>query len=377
MTPTAPAVRAPRGLYLHGSVGTGKSFCMDLFFDHCHHVKMKRRTHFHAFMLDVHRRIHHWRHRPRASHDTSFDPIPPLADSLASEAWLLCFDEFQVNDVADAAILHRLFRALYDRGIVVVSTSNRPPEDLYKHGLQRELFLPFIDLVRQRNIVHNLDSGVDYRLVGERASRVVYFVGTADANRQLEALFAQLVGSTPVRPMSLPLSSNDANSNRRLEVPRAAKGVAYFTFDELCCEAVGAAEYITLANNFHTVCLEGVPRMTINNKNEARRFIILIDELYEHRCKFACSARALPDALFAGPPAVSDERRAYIDKAVRESADNFEMLFTGEEEAFMFARAQSRLQEMQSSTYLEARWRGKEGALDNRHNNINNIINKK
>jgi predicted ATPase len=157
-----------------------------------------------------------------------------------------------------------------------------------------------------------------------------------------------------VRARSLALSANDASSNRRLEVPRAAKGVAYFTFDELCLDALGAAEYITLANHFHTVCVEGVPRMNVSNKNEARRFIILIDELYEHRCKFACSARAAPDSLFAGPPAVSAERRAYIDKAVRESADNFELLFTGEEESFMFARAQSRLQEMQTTAYLES-----------------------
>lgn len=336
---------------------------MDLFYEQCGHVALKRRTHFHAFMLDVHRRIHRWRHsRPRPSSTSgaaAHDPIPPLADALAGEAWLLCFDEFQVTDVADAAILHRLFRALYERGIVVVSTSNRQPRELYQNGLQRELFLPFIALVHERNVVHCLDSGVDYRLVGERdAQRRVFFVGGVDANRQLEAAFARLVGDTPVQALSLTLTANDADSNRRLEVPRCAKGVAYFSFDELCVAALGAAEYITLANHFHTVCVHSVPRMTVLNKNEARRFIVLIDELYEHRCKLLCAAQSEPRDLFVGPPPVDDAQRAAIDRAVRDSADDWQLMFTGEEEAFMFARAQSRIMEMQSTNYLTAKWRG-------------------
>jgi protein AFG1 len=221
--------------------------------------------------------------------------------------------------------------------------------------LQRELFLPFIDLVYERNIVHNLDSGVDYRLVGERAARSSILLAPPTPIVSSRQLFAQLVGSSAgaarARSRSRPTTPARIAASRCRAPPRA---LPTFTFDELCLDALGAAEYITLANHFHTVCVEGVPRMNVANKNEARRFIILIDELYEHRCKFACSARAAPDSLFAGPPAVSAERRAYIDKAVRESADNFELLFTGEEEAFMFARAQSRLQEMQSTAYLES-----------------------
>jgi len=348
----------PQGLYLYGDVGTGKSFCMDLFFEHCTHVPLKRRTHFHAFMLDVHRRIHRWRHRPRSASPQSHDPIPPLADALAAESWLLCFDEFQVNDVADAAILHRLFRALYQRGIVVVSTSNRQPSDLYQNGLQRELFLPFIALVHERNVVHCLDSGVDYRLVGARDARCVYFVGGADATAKLEATFRDLVGDTPVQALSLRLTAADADSTRRLDVPRCAKGVAYFSFDELCVGALGAAEYITLANHFHTVFVHGVPRMTVRNKNEARRFIVLIDELYEHRCKLLCSAQSEPSGLFVGPAPIDSAQRAAIDRAVRDSVDDFELMFTGEEEAFMFARAQSRIMEMQATSYLTSKWRG-------------------
>lgn len=330
-----PIEQRPRGLYMYGDVGCGKTFIMDMFYECCP-SQPKHRVHFHSFMLDVHRRIHRWRvNRRSASED---DPIPPLVAELAAEARILCFDEFQVTDIADAMILHRIFKGLIDdHGVVTVSTSNRPPTDLYKNGLNRGSFLPFIDFLQKRCIVHNLNSGIDYRLsTGAGANASVFRTPiNADTTLALDSLFAELAHHKPAAHKQIKIKG----LARQLQVPRAARGVARFTFSELCGQPHSAADYLALAGHFHTLVLDQIPQMTLNEKVEARRFITLIDALYEHKVKFICSAAASPDQLFV---------------AGSSPADNISNFAASEEEVFAFSRAVSRLIEMQSSEYLEA-----------------------
>jgi len=301
---------ATQGLYIFGSVGTGKSMLMDLFFAAAP-VAKKRRVHFNAFMLEVHQSLHRWRR------EASGDPIPPLARSIAEATRLLCFDEFQVEDIADAMLLGRLFEALFEDGLVVVATSNYAPDDLYKDGLQRENFLPFIALLKERLDILELDGGKDYRrrLIQELD---VYRtpLGPA-ATAALDEAFARLTDSAVPAPVTLSFQG------RQLTVARAAKGVAYFRFAELCAAALGPADFLAIAGRFHTVILDGVPRLSGEQRNEARRFIMLIDELYEHRCKLIIAADDVPDRLYP-------------------AGDG----------AFDFRRAASRLMEMQSPEYL-------------------------
>ncbi len=290
----------PHGLYLAGEVGRGKSMLMDLFFAAAR-VPRKRRIHFHRFMQDAHARIHAWK---RAQPDGD-DPIPPLADAIAAEAALLCFDEFQVNDIADAMILGRLFQALFARGVVVVATSNTLPDDLFAGQPGRDAFLPFIALLKQHLDVLVLDGEHDWRRGRLRGMATWWVPADARARRALDAAFADLAGAAPVRPVRLRVMG------RTLEVPVAADGVARFDFAALCGQPLGPGDYLALATHFHALVLDRVPRLGAEKYDEARRFITLIDALYDHRVKLVASAETQPDRLYeAGEGAKAFERTA-------------------------------------------------------------------
>lgn len=302
----------PQGLYLVGGVGRGKSMLMDLFFA-CADLPRKRRIHFHQFMQECHRRLH----ARKKSHPDEPDPIPPLADSIATEAALLCFDEFQVHDITDAMILGRLFEALFARGVVVVATSNTAPDDLFKGRPGRDAFLPFIALIKQRLDVLVLDAARDYRRDRILGLPTWHAPLGGRAERALDAAFKELTGKAAGEPCRL------AVLGRWLELPQVFRGVARAEFEDLCGRNLGPADYLALATHIHTLVLDGVPRLGPENADRARRFITLVDALYEHRCKLVASAEAPPDRLY-------------------ERGEN----------AAMFERTASRLTEMQSSEYL-------------------------
>jgi cell division protein ZapE len=302
----------PNGLYLVGEVGRGKSMLMDLFFAAAD-VRRKRRLHFHQFMQESHKRIFAW----RQANPNEADPIPPLADTIAAEAALLCFDEFQVNDIADAMILGRLFQALFDRAVVVVTTSNTTPDDLFKGKPGRDAFLPFIGLIKQHLDVLVLEGGRDFRRSRLRGSATWHVPVGGRAERALDAAFADLTGRAQPKAETLMVTG------RKFIVPQAAEGVARFDFDQLCGEALGAGDYLALATHYHALVLDGIPRLSPENYDRARRFIVLIDALYDHRVKLVASAEAMPDQLY--------ERG---------------------EGARAFERTASRLEEMQSQDYL-------------------------
>lgn len=293
-----------RGLYLWGGVGRGKSMLMDLFFENVQ-INRKRRAHFHEFMLDIHARLKVERQKEKG------DPIPPVVAALADEARLLCFDEMVVNNMADAAIMSRLFAGLFDAGVTVVTTSNRHPDDLYKDGLNRQLFLPFIALVKDRLDVLPLNGPTDYRRerLGDGAR---WFVPADDAaSAALSAAFFRLTDYPPDDRAHVPTLELDVGGGRMLHVPKALKGVAVFSFKRLCGQARGAADYLAVARAFHTVIIVGIPKMGPENRNEAARFVTLIDALYEYRVKLLASAAAVPDQLYvAGDGAFEFERTA-------------------------------------------------------------------
>ena len=303
----------PKGIYLWGPVGRGKSMLMDLLFAVAPPEK-KRRVHFHAFMLDVHERIEHER---RAHTD---EPVAKVAADLAAEATLLCFDEFQVNDIADAMILERLFRALFEAGTVVVATSNRTPERLYENGLQRDRFLPFIALLGERLDRVELDSGRDYRLARMRGRKIYHWPNDATAQAALETAFADLSDHAEGASQTLTVMA------RPLVVPRAARNVAWFSFEELCAQPLAAADYLAIAERFAAIIVEGIPRLSPQQRNEAQRFHILIDALYEARAVLVASAEVPPDQIYV-------------------AGDG----------SWEFERTVSRLMEMQSEEYIANR----------------------
>lgn len=317
----------PKGLYLWGGVGRGKSMLMDWFFELAL-IKSKQRVHFHAFMLGVHAKINLWRKMDldarRASKDyvrgAGDDPIAPVAKSIARDATLLCFDEFHVTDITDAMILSRLFDALWKEGVVVVATSNRPPEGLYKHGLNRGLFEPFIDRMPDHMIIHEFAGETDHRFRQLKAAPVYYTPLGPKADAGIEAAWQRLIGPAVPRETYLTVQG------RGLVLQRTAAGTARASFNRLCNEALGAADYLRLAHAFQTLILENVPQMGPENRNEAKRFVTLIDALYETRTKLVMSAAVAPKDL-------------YNDG-------------TG---AFEFERTVSRLMEMQSHEYLAER----------------------
>ena len=310
------APEPPRGLYMWGGVGRGKSMLMDLFFDTVQ-VKRKKRAHFHEFMLDVHARLAEVRKAEKG------DPIPPLVDSLAEEARLLCFDEMVVNNMADAAIMSRLFTGLLDRRVTVVTTSNRAPDELYKDGLNRQLFLPFIGLIKDRLDVLTLDGPTDYRLDRLGDAQLWHSPNGPDATKALSDAFFRLTDYPVENRAKVPAEDIDVQGGRTLHVPKSLKGVAVFSFKRLCAEARGAPDYLAIARRFHTVIIVGIPLLGPENRNEAARFVTLIDALYEYKVKLLASADAEPAQLYP-------------------SGDG----------AFEFERTVSRLMEMQSDDYL-------------------------
>ena len=276
----------PKGLYIWGDVGRGKTMLMDLFFDEVA-VAKKRRAHFNRFMMDVHARIHAMRQRTDAG-----DPIPAVAQDLAQDARLLCFDEFQVTDVADAMILGRLFDRLFQEGVTIVATSNTPPDRLYEGGLNRQLFLPFIEEIKQRLEVVELNGPADYRLQRMSGLRVYLTPLGPDADAAMDQAWRKLTDCRHGKPCSLTVLG------RKLPVPEAARGVARFGFEALCAKPLAAADYLAIAEEFHTLLLDHIPALTPEMRNEARRFILLIDTLYDEGVKFVCSAAAAPEALY-------------------------------------------------------------------------------
>jgi cell division protein ZapE len=307
----------PKGLYIWGSVGRGKTMLMDLFHEAA--PEPKRRVHFHGFMADAHERIHTYRQALKAGTVKGDDPIGPVADQLADEATLLCFDEFTVTDIADAMILGRLFGHLFRRGVTVVATSNVEPDRLYEGGLNRALFLPFIETLKERVEILRLDSRTDFRLEKLGGAAVYHVPAGPEARAALDAAFKGLTGKAKGQPATVTVHGRD------VAVPEAAGGVARFGFGDLCRQPLGASDYMALARAYHTILLDGIPVMTEAERNEAKRFITLIDTLYDRHVKLVASADAEAPDLYTAE--------------------------TGRE-AFEFERTVSRLIEMRSREYL-------------------------
>lgn len=332
-----------QGVYLYGGVGSGKTFLMDLLYD-CIPTTHKHRTHFNGFMIDVHRRIQKWRQSNAAKGiKTARDPLDYVADEIREIGWLLCFDEFQVTDVADAMVLHKLFRMLWDRGLVVVASSNRPPHDLYEGGLNRERFVPFLSLLEEKCKVYDMVSSHDHRLL-PTGSNQVYF--PLEEEEGVEEAVQKLVGGPlTLSKIVLPIP----NTQRTLEVVGEKGKVAICNFDELCLHPLSAVEYITLASTFPTIAIKGIPNMsTTADSIAARRFIVLIDEIYNHKVKLVCSAASPPTQLFMAGDAA--ERTVLYDGV---TGHEMGAIWNGAEEKFMYERAVSRLIEMQTKDWLE------------------------
>jgi cell division protein ZapE len=309
-------VESARGIYLWGGVGRGKSMLMDLF-HHCLNRPDKRRAHFHEFMLEVHARLREERKKEKG------DPIPPVVEAIAAEARILAFDEMVVNNSADAMIMSRLFTGLIDAGVTIITTSNRAPSELYKDGLNREHFLPFIALIERQLDVIPLNGPTDYRLDRLQGVDMWHTPNGPEATEAVRQAFFKLTDYPPEDAEHVPEAVLAVEGGRTLRVPKSLKGVGVFSFKRLCGEARGAADYLAIARNYHSIILVGIPQMGAHMRNEAARFVTLIDALYEHKVKLIATADAEPVDLYQK----GDGR-------------------------FEFDRTVSRLMEMQSQDYL-------------------------
>jgi len=362
---------APLGLYLWGTVGTGKTMLMDLFYDTVP-LQRKMRVHFHSFMLDVHSRVH--AHKASVARVTAsdqaryFDPsgtytlrsrpvdaIAPVAKQIAEKASLVCFDEFQVTDIADAMILKRLFTALFEVGVVVVATSNRPPRDLYKNGLQRSQFMPFIPILQEHVKVLHIDSGIDYRGLRQGDSNTFFVKADCDADTELETVFKVLCSeeTDSVRPRTF------TYHGRNLTIGRACGHVADCSFAELCEQSLAAMDYLQLSQQFHTILIRDIPVLTEHKKSAARRFITLIDTLYDNKVRVVCSSEVPHTQIFKRYDSriITKENLLLMDDlGLKEASTETKAIniFTGEEEQFACDRTVSRLSEMMTSQYWQA-----------------------
>jgi peroxisome-assembly ATPase len=323
---------APLGVYLHGGVGCGKTFLMNLFYDSYDGPYTKQKIHFHKFMLRIHQDMHAARH---SGVNVADAVLPRVIESTMSQGQLLCLDEFQVTDVADALILQRLFQGLWKEGCVLVATSNRPPDDLYYNGLQRDRFLPFIDSLKHRTrVVGMWESETDYRLIQKITSGAgqVYFCGKQGL-KEVDALFYHLVGQSAIAPTALTVQS------RKVRIPRASlkNRIARFSFPDLCQAALGAADYLLIGQHFHTVVVDQIPALTVNEVNWLRRFITFVDACYENQVKLILHAQTSPTP------------RQILDSSSSTTAFD---------EVFAFDRTCSRLEEMSSIQYLQKKWAG-------------------
>ena len=314
-----------RGLYMWGDVGRGKSMLMDLFYRSVDGVP-KKRAHFHEFMLDIHERLRVERAKEKG------DPIKPVVEALAGEARLLCFDEMVVNNTADAAIMSRLFTGLIDAGVTVVTTSNRVPDDLYKFGINRQLFTPFIALVKARLDVLSLNGPTDYRLDRLSGAKLWHVPNGDAATAALSEAFFRLTDYPPSDRANVPSEDIKVHGGRTLHVPKSLKGVAVFSFKRLCADARGATAYLAIARHFHSVIIVGIPILGPENRNEAARFVTLIDALYEYKVKLLASADAEPRNLYPSGDGAFEFQRT-VSRLMEMQSDDYLALGHGQEEA--------------------------------------------
>ncbi|XP_072299268.1 lactation elevated protein 1 homolog B [Eucyclogobius newberryi] len=340
----------PKGFYIYGDVGSGKTMLMDLFYSHVQ-MKQKKRVHFNDFMLDIHRRIHRRKQSlPKRGLGKMFtyDPIAPVAMEIGAETCLLCFDEFQVTDVADAMILKQLFQTLFTTGVVVVATSNRAPDDLYKNGLQRDTFLPFIDVLKKHCCTICLDSAIDYRTLDmDAAGKLYYLTQEPGSGSFLDMLFDELAlqQKSAIVPRVLSVQG------REVTLRKTCGSVADCTFEELCGQPLGAGDYLEIARSFDTVFIRRVPVLTLDLKDAAKRFTTLIDNFYDRKVRVVVQAAAPLHRLFLQTGGSERDRQLLDDLGLSDEAGDRLSLFTAEEEVFAFSRTVSRLMEMQTEKY--------------------------